>query len=229
MIAERRRARRGDSFDLAGALTLTIGQMVLVFGVVEGGLKGWSSIDALGPIVLGVALLALFGLIETRFASAPLIPFKELTRPLKVANNIVILFSAALFPMWFVSSLYMPQVLGISPFHVGLNFLPMTLAILLIAPRAGKLVGRFGVRAVLGSGLTMMTGRAAAVHADQVERLSRSSTIVIPGMLTTAGSRCRSYPRRSPPRRARRRARRASPRGSSTPPARSAAVSAWRC
>ncbi len=147
----------GRHFDLAGALTLTIGQMVLVFGVVEGGLKGWSSFDALGPIVLGVALLALFGLIETRFASEPLIPFKELTRPLKIANNIVILFSAALFPMWFVSSLYMAQVLGISPFHVGLNFLPMTLAILLIAPRAGKLVGRFGVRAVLGSGLTMMT------------------------------------------------------------------------
>jgi EmrB/QacA subfamily drug resistance transporter len=186
VVAERKRAKPGDSFDLAGALTLTIGQMVLVFGVVEGGLKGWTAFDALGPIILGAALLGLFGVIETRFASHPLIPFKELTKPLKMANNVVLLFSAALFPMWFVTSLYMQQVLGISPFHTGLNFLPMTLAILLIAPRAGKLVGRFGVRAVLGSGLTMMT-----VGLLLFTQIKSSGTplvwVVIPGVLTTAG------------------------------------------
>jgi EmrB/QacA subfamily drug resistance transporter len=186
VVAERKRAKPGDSFDLAGALTLTIGQMVLVFGVVEGGLKGWTAFDALGPIILGAALLVLFGVIETRFASHPLIPFKQLTKPLKMANNIVLLFSAALFPMWFVTSLYMQQVLGISPFHTGLNFLPMTLAILLIAPRAGKLVGRFGVRAVLGSGLTMMT-----VGLLLFTQIKSSGTplvwVVIPGVLTTAG------------------------------------------
>ena len=185
-VAERKRAKADDSFDLAGALTLTIGQMILVFGVVEGGLKGWGSFDALGPIVLGVVLLALFGVIETRFAKAPLIPFKELTKGLQVANNIVLLFSAALFPMWFISSLYMAQVLGISPFHVGLNFLPMTAVILLIAPRAGRLVGRFGVRPVLGCGLSMLT-----VGLLLFTQIKSSGTplvwVVIPGMLTTAG------------------------------------------
>jgi hypothetical protein len=98
-----------------------------------------------------------FGLIETRFASAPLIPFRELTLPLQVANNIVLIFSASLFPMWFVSSLYLQQVLGLSPLDTGLIFLPMTLMIMLVASRTGKLVSRFGVRAVLGSGLTMLT------------------------------------------------------------------------
>ena len=51
VVSERRRARDGASFDLAGALTLTIGQMVLVYGVVEAGLKGWGTFAALGPIV----------------------------------------------------------------------------------------------------------------------------------------------------------------------------------
>jgi EmrB/QacA subfamily drug resistance transporter len=186
VVTERKRAKAGDSFDLAGALTLTIGQILLVFGVVEGGLKGWGSFAALGPIALGVILLAAFGVIETRVAKAPLIPFKELTKPLKIANNIVLLFSAALFPMWFISSLYMQQVLGISPLHAGLNFLPMTLAILLIAPRAGKLVGRFGVRAVLGSGLTMMT--AGLLLFTQINSSgSPLIYVVIPGVLTAAG------------------------------------------
>ena len=49
----------------------TLGQMVLVYGVVEAGLKGWSTFAALGPIALGAALLGLFAFIEARVASAP--------------------------------------------------------------------------------------------------------------------------------------------------------------
>jgi EmrB/QacA subfamily drug resistance transporter len=186
VVAERRSAKDGASFDLAGAVTLTIGQMVLVYGVVEAGLKGWDTFDALGPIVLGLILLGCFGVIETRVASAPLIPFKDLTKPLRTANTIVLLFSAALFPMWFVSSLYLQQVLGLSPLHTGLVFLPMTLTIMLVARRAGKLVSQFGVRPVLGSGLLMMT--AGLLLFTRIG--SGGSPIVyvmIPGLLTAAG------------------------------------------
>lgn len=181
------RVRDSDrSFDLAGAITLTAGQMVLVYGVVEAGLAGWSSPKALGPIIGGVALLIVFGVIEARMASEPLIPFKELTKPLKDANNIVLLFSAALFPMWFVSSLYLQQVLGLSPLHTGLIFLPMTLMILLVAPRSGKLVGHVGVRPVLGAGLLMLCAGLLLMS-----RIGPSGSglvyIMIPGLLTAAG------------------------------------------
>jgi EmrB/QacA subfamily drug resistance transporter len=186
VVAERRKGREAAPFDLAGALTLTIGQMVLVYGVVEAGLKGWGTFAALGPIALGVILLGLFGLIETRFASAPLIPFKELTKPLRTANTVVLLFSAALFPMWFIGSLYLQQVLGLSPLHTGLIFLPMTLTIMLIASRAGKLVSHFGVRTVLGGGLLMLTGGLLLFT-----RVGSSGSpivyVVIPGVLTAAG------------------------------------------
>jgi EmrB/QacA subfamily drug resistance transporter len=186
VVSDRRRAREGASFDVAGALTLTVGQMVLVYGVVEAGLVGWSAFATLGPIILGVALLVTFCVIETRLASAPLVPFKELTKPLRDANNIVLLFSAALFPMWFVSSLYLQQVLGLSPLNTGLIFLPMTLMIMLVASRTGKLVGRFGVRPVLGSGLVMLTGGMLLLA-----RIGSSGSgviyVMIPGLLTAAG------------------------------------------
>ena len=186
VVSERRRIQDGASFDLAGAVTLTIGQMVLVFGVVEAGLKGWDTLAALGPIIGGVALLAVFGVIEARLASNPLIPFKELTKPLRVANNIVLLFSASLFPMWFVSSLYLQQVLGLSPLHTGLIFLPMTLMIMAVASRAGKLVSRFGVRPVLGGGLIMLTG-GMLLLAKIGSSGSPIVYILIPGLLTAAG------------------------------------------
>ncbi len=180
------RRRKEGNFDLAGAITLTAGQMVLVYGVVEAGLRGWDTAIALGPIIGGIALLVVFGAIEARIASAPLIPFKELSKPLRIANNIVLLFSASLFPMWFVSSLYLQQVLGLSPLHAGLIFLPMTLMIALSASRAGKLVGRFGVRPVLGGGLLML-----AVGQVLLARIAPSGSaivyVMIPGLLACAG------------------------------------------
>jgi EmrB/QacA subfamily drug resistance transporter len=185
VVSERRRAP-GRSFDLAGALTLTIGQMVLVFGIVEAGLAGLGTFAALGPIVAGIVLLVVFVVIETRVASEPLIPFAELTKPLRIANNIVLLFSASLFPMWFVSSLYLQQVLYLSPLHTGLIFLPMTLVIMLVASRTGKLVGHFGVRAVLLGGLVMLTG-GMLLLAKVGSSGSPIVYIMLPGLLTAAG------------------------------------------
>jgi EmrB/QacA subfamily drug resistance transporter len=185
VITERVRNRE-LTFDLAGALTLTIGQIIIVYGVVEAGLKGWSTFAALGPIILGIALLGVFGLIEARFASNPLIPFKALTKTLRASNNIVLLFSAALFPMWVLSSLYLQQVLGLSPLHTGLIFLPMTLVLMLVAQRAGKLVNLFGVRPVLGAGLTMLTAGLLLLSFIG----SSGSGIVyvmVPGLLVAAG------------------------------------------
>jgi EmrB/QacA subfamily drug resistance transporter len=186
VVAERVRARPGSTFDVAGAFTLTLGQVVLVFGVVEAGLKGWSTADALVPIIGGIALLVAFGVIESRFAREPLIPFKELSLPLQLANTIVLLFSATIFPMWILSSLYLQQVLGLSPLHTGLIFLPMTVVIALVAARAGKLVGLFGVKAVLGSGLVMLTAGMVLLA-----RIGPSGSgvvyILIPGLLVSAG------------------------------------------
>ncbi|MGO9496628.1 MAG: MFS transporter [Solirubrobacteraceae bacterium] len=185
VVVDRRRGS-ARSFDIPGAVTLTVGQMVLVYGVVQAGLRSWHSGQALIPILVGLGLLALFGLIESRWASDPLIPFKDLTKSLNVANGIVLLFSAALFPMWFLSSLYLQQVLGLSPLHAGLCFLPMALTIMVVARSAGKLVSRFGVRAVLGGGLTMM-----AFGMLLFTKIAASGSpilyVVLPGVLTAAG------------------------------------------
>lgn len=160
--------------------------MVLVYGIVEAGLAGLGTAAALGPIFGGIVLLVAFGVIEARFAKEPLIPFKELTRPLRVANNIVLLFSASLFPMWFVSSLYLQQVLYLSPLDTGLIFLPMTLMIMLVASRAGKLVSHFGVRPVLGGGLVLLTG-GMLLLAKVGSSGSPIVYIMLPGLLTAAG------------------------------------------
>jgi len=174
------------SFDIPGAVTLTLGQMVLVYGIVNGGQYGWTNGKTLIPIVIGLAILGLFNVIELRWAKDPLIPFKAITRALGNANLIVVTFSAALLPMWFISSLYLQEVLGLSPLKAGLCFFPMAVTIMLTAQRTGMLVGRFGLRIVLTCGLLIMTAGMLLLA-----RIGPSGSsigfIVFPGILTALG------------------------------------------
>jgi len=174
------------SFDIPGAVSLTLGQMVLVYGIVNGGQYGWTNVRTWVPIVAGLAILGLFNVIELRWAKDPLIPFKAITRALGNANLIVVTFSAALLPMWFISSLYLQEVLGLSPLKAGLCFFPMALTIMLTAQRSGVLVGKFGLRAVLTCGLLLMTA-GMLLMARIGPSGSSIGFIVFPGILTALG------------------------------------------
>jgi EmrB/QacA subfamily drug resistance transporter len=174
-----------SGFDLAGAATLTAGLLVTAYGIVNASSYGWTAAIALGPVLAGLALTGLFPVIEAR-ASDPLVPLKAVTGQLRSANLIVALFSAALFPMWYVSSLYLQQVLGLSPLQAGLAFFPMALVIMLTAQRAGKLVGRFGVRAVLASGLVLLAS-GMALLARIGDSGSAIGFVLLPGLLVAIG------------------------------------------
>ena len=187
VIAEgTRRAGGAKSFDLPGALTLTAGQIILVYGIVEAGTHGWGSPYFYAPVIIAVVILALFGLIESRWASDPLVPFGAIHGLLADANTIVFLFSAALFPMWFVSSLYLQEVLGLSPLFAGLAFFPMAFTIMITARQAGKLVGLFGVRSVLTGGLVMLAS-GLLLLARIGPTGSSIGFIVLPGILVAMG------------------------------------------
>ncbi len=200
VVTERRRDDRKPQFDLAGALTLTLGQLVLIYGIVTARATAgrlptpscpWWPVPVCWPCFAS----------SKGGLAAPLVPFKEVTKPLQVANVIVLLFSAALFPMWYVSSLYLQQVLGLSPLVTGFAFLPMALAIFLVASRAGGLVGKFGVRAVLGSGLVIMSS-GMLLLARIGPSGSAVTYVVLPGVLTAHWDRALDRTRRPylPPR-----------------------------
>jgi len=188
IVAERRGRVDWSSFDLGGALAITGGMLALVYGIVEAGSDGWGSLAALGPIALGVGLLALFVLIEGRLAAKPLVPLRVFRpSPVRTANGIVLLLSAALFPMWYFTTLYMQVVLHMPPLGAGLGFLPMALTIMACATRAGPLVGRFGVRAVLGAGLTLMA-LGMGLFAVLIEvNGSYGADVLLPALLMSTG------------------------------------------
>jgi EmrB/QacA subfamily drug resistance transporter len=157
-ISAQRDERRRGSFDVLGALTATAGLSVLVLGIVRTGTLGWGSPQTIAVIGAGLALLALFVMIEGRFAKAPLMPLRIFkSRTLAAANVVIFLVGAAVFAMWFFISLYLQQVEGYSPIRAGLTFLPMTLLIVAGSAFASRAVTRFGAKRLLVAGMTLQT------------------------------------------------------------------------
>jgi EmrB/QacA subfamily drug resistance transporter len=153
-VAEGRSETGTRNFDLAGALTATIGLSLLVLGIVRTSVTGWGSGQTLGLMAGGLGLLAAFVTIEGWFAKAPLMPLRIFsTRTLSVANVVIVLTGAASFAMWFFVTLYLQLVLHYSPIETGFTFLPMALLIAACATIAPRLVPRVGAGAVLTAGM----------------------------------------------------------------------------
>lgn len=153
--------------DVAGAASVTLALTLAIYAVVHGNEAGWTSPATLGVLAAALVLLVAFVTIEAHI-QAPLIPlglFRH--RNLTVASLIGVLWCAAMFAWFFLSALYMQQVLGYDPFRVGLAFLPANLVMAACSVGlSARLVMRFGIRLPLGAGLAMAaTGLALFARA----------------------------------------------------------------
>jgi EmrB/QacA subfamily drug resistance transporter len=141
LIAESRNEGDVRHFDLAGATTITLGLSAFVFALLDAEDAGWGSAQTIGTLT----------------ASAILLPFSIFRiRTITGANVVGILVGASLFSMFFFISLYMQQVLGYTPIHAGLSYLPLALSIILSAGIASSLVTRVGFKPILATGMVLI-------------------------------------------------------------------------
>jgi EmrB/QacA subfamily drug resistance transporter len=141
--------------DLTGAVLSTVAVLGLVWGVVRGESAGWSSAEVLGSLGVGVLFLVGFLLWEAR-TTHPMVPLTFFgNRTFTAANASGFLLTAALFSAVFFLSQYMQAVLGSGPFEAGLQLLPWTATLFVVAPIAGRLVDRLGERGLVVAGLML--------------------------------------------------------------------------
>jgi predicted MFS family arabinose efflux permease len=153
LIPESRSQSATRHYDAAGALTVTAGLSLLAYALLDANSAGWGSTKIVSLLALSGALIGAFVVIELR-SKAPLVPFRIFRlRTLTGANVVGILLGASLFSMFFFISLYMQQVLGYSPIHAGLSYLPLAVTIIVAAGLGGQLVTRFGFKAILAAGM----------------------------------------------------------------------------
>lgn len=172
---------RRQRLDVLGLLLAGTGVLATVWAIVRAGDDGWGSVPVVGGLLLGGALLAAFVRHEAR-TTDPLIPLRLFrVRSFAVANASVVPFSVGVFGLVFLLSQYLQVGLGYSALEAGLRTLPWTAAPMLVAPIAGALAPRLGVRPLLASGLALQ----AAGLAWQGLLVDRATTYgeLVPGLV----------------------------------------------
>lgn len=143
---------RGRSFDLGGALTVTVGATLLVFALVQGPEWGWTAPATLGCMLLALVLLGLFAWIEHR-GRDPLMPLRLLGyRELRMAMVLTAVFMSSFGVQYYFLALYYQQIYRYSVLQAGLAFLPATLVCTLGIWLAERALVKIGLRNTLVSG-----------------------------------------------------------------------------
>lgn len=174
-------------FDVAGALTATGGLSLIAYALVDAGSAGWTDSGTLLAGAAGLGLLAAFAAVEAR-AARPLVPPGVLGRPaLRLANLLSALAQMALFPMFFLVSLYLQNVLEYAPVTGGLGLLPLSVTVVLTAPQTGRLVARFGLGPVMTAGFAAVTGAMVWLALSLSADGSFATTVLAPSLLIGVG------------------------------------------
>ncbi|HEX5193136.1 MAG TPA: MFS transporter [Solirubrobacteraceae bacterium] len=157
-LRESHKEDAGNSFDLPGAVTVTAGLALLVYAVVDAVNIGWGAPRTIICLIVAALLLIAFVAIELRRRD-PLMPFEIFRlRTLRGANVVGLLIGMSLFSMFYFISLYVQEVMGYSPIHTGIAYLPLAVGIIVSAGGASTLVTKMGFKPPLIFGLVCIAG-----------------------------------------------------------------------
>jgi EmrB/QacA subfamily drug resistance transporter len=157
-VVESRLDGMARRFDAAGAITVTASLMLLVYGLTQAPNKGWGSGQTIGVLIGSAVLMGVFLLIEGR-SRQPLVPLRFFRKRTPTAANIVGFgLGTMMFGMFFLLSLYMQQVLGLSAVQTGVGYLAVALTAIFASGAAQALVTKAGVKPVLVTGLALIGG-----------------------------------------------------------------------
>jgi EmrB/QacA subfamily drug resistance transporter len=172
--------------DAFGAVLVTAGLMTGVYTLVETTSVGWGAARTLAGFAVAVLLLTGFGVRQAR-ARTPLLPLRVFRSRSVSGANVVMLFTvAAAFGFQVLIPQYMQHILGYRAAAAGLAMLPAAVVIGFVSVvLSARLIGRFGLRAMLVSGLVPI-----AVGLGLLVRLPVGGSYVVyllPTMLLVGG------------------------------------------
>jgi len=157
-VLEESRTPDRPRLDVPGAVTVTGGLLALIYSLSTAAEHGFGGADVVVTLVLGIGLLAAFVVVESR-AAAPLVSLPMLRRRTVAFGNLggLVTFSM-MSTVVFVLTLYLQEVLGLSPFATGLVFGVQGVLSVVAGMYAPRLIGRIGARrtlvvSLLGQGL----------------------------------------------------------------------------
>lgn len=175
---------QGQRLDYLGAALAALGLAGVTYALTAGPQGGWGEGGTLALGLGGVLALGAFVVVEAR-GRHPILPLDLFRSGLfTAANAMTFVVYAALGAALFLLPIQLQQVAGYSPIEAGTSLIPMTLVMLALSSRAGRVSQRIGPRipmsvgpVVAGVGLALLV--RVGPGADYV-------TDVLPGVLVFA-------------------------------------------
>jgi EmrB/QacA subfamily drug resistance transporter len=174
----------GRGLDYTGAALAAVGLAGVVYALTDGPGLGWTSPQILLAGVAGVAALVVFVVWERR-SRHPMLPLDIFaSRQFTAANLVTFVVYGALGGSLFLMPIQLQRVVGFSPLAAGVALIPITLVMLLLSARAGRLSARIGPRVPMTLGPLLVA--AGFVLYTRIGPGSAYLADVLPGMLVFA-------------------------------------------
>ena len=181
--------RKPGRLDLLGTAVLTVSLVSLLLAISEGQTWGWDSVKTVSSLVLGVAALVAFVLVELR-VKEPLIDVRLFKiRGVWTAHVVALVFGFAMFGTFVLvpTLLQLPTAVGYgfgkTVSEAGLFLLPTVLMMVVLGPVAGIMIRKVGPKPPMLIGALSVTAAfilPAIAHGEIWQ-------IILSGLLTGAG------------------------------------------
>ena len=174
-------------YDLPGAISVTGGLLLLVYGFTRAGSGGWGAPVTLALLAVGAALLVGFVLLE-RSSRAPLLPLRVVLDRNRGGSFLAsLLVGIALMGTFLFLTYYLQGTLHYSALKSGFAFLPFSAGIIVSAMVASQLLPRTGPRLLMTGGLVMATAGLAwftqiGVHTSYAAHVLPAELVVSLGL-----------------------------------------------
>ncbi|MGN6677463.1 MAG: DHA2 family efflux MFS transporter permease subunit [Streptosporangiaceae bacterium] len=165
------KAPRARRFDPVGQLLVMVTLATLVYGIIEGPVRGWTAPEIIACFAVATASGMTFALYEIRRHDALLDVRFFRSAPFAGATVIAVSAFAGLGGFLLLNTIYLQDVRGYSALHAGLYMLPMAAMTAVFSPLSGRIVGARGPRLPL-----IIAGIAITVSAITLTMLGASTS-----------------------------------------------------
>lgn len=158
LFLEEHREEDAGGFDFAGFLLGGFGFALVMYGLSEGPQRGWSSPLIVATMVVGIASVVLFVVVELR-SRQPMIQLRLLENRLFRTTMLVSFFgSAGFIGVLFLVPLYLQEALGLSPFESGVTTMPEAIGVVVSTQLVARLYPHIGPRRLMSAGMLIVAG-----------------------------------------------------------------------
>ena len=169
--------------DPVGAVLSVVGLAALLYGIIEGPVKGWTSVEVVAAFV--VAAVTLVGFVRWELRSpTPMLPMRFFRNArFSIGSGVITFAFFVMFGFFFLVTQFLQFVRDYSPLDAGVATLPLAVALVAVSPRSDALSTRIGATKVMAVGFAFVAAGFVVMSTVQAS----TSYLVIAGALVLLG------------------------------------------